>query len=162
VNNIHNSALPGGATRCEHPRVRNSALGRGLGELMKPRPANRSVNPTIVPAAEPESRPSGVRIFLKPTDTERNGNGHAPKPTPNAVPAHPAMSRSLLVTLLLADVVLCALAWFVVARSPGAVGWLGWLLVALAVALGSWLSLLAVRGAGSKPPPNDNDLTGAG
>jgi hypothetical protein len=123
---------------------------------MEPRPTSRPVNPSSAPAPETESRPAGVRIFLQPTDTERAGNGHhaTTVAASNGSSGRPAKSRSLLFTLLLADVVLCALAWFVVIRSAGAVGWFGWALVALAIGLGAWLSVLAVRARGAERDPD--------
>lgn len=121
---------------------------------MEPRPPARTTTPTTddataAPVPEAAPRLSGVHIFLNAKDAARaNGNGHAPA-APNGTAPRPAASRRLLVSLLLADALLCVLAWFVVARG-GSVGWLGWTLVVLAVGVGAWLSLLAFTTLGAE------------
>jgi hypothetical protein len=161
VNKIHNSALPGGATRCEHPRVRNSALGRGLGDLMEPRPPARTATPAPESETQPES--SGVRIFLKTNGTRPNT--HTPAAA-NGSAAPRAVSKPLLAALFLADFILCCLAWWVIARSNSAVGWLGWTLVAAAVGMGAWLGVLGFLTLAPRRPPRhpngDAHINGGG
>jgi hypothetical protein len=134
---------------------------------MEPRPPDRTSNPPLDPAANPQPQPGGVRIFLKP-----NG-ARGPKPTADspAVNTNGSMppragSRPLLIALFLADFVLCSLAWLVIARSNGSAGWLGWALVIAAVGVGAWLSVLAFLALAHRNPPRhlngDHRINGGG
>lgn len=122
----------------ETPVVRNTGLGRGLGQLMDSRPQNGTANgsSTTNGKAAPPTPPvmsAGVRILISGT------------PTPAAtLPAKPRVGKSLLIGLFVADVLLCALAFRLVMLSDGRPSWFTWALAITALGVGCWLAWQAV------------------
>ena len=122
------------------PPVQNSGLGRGLGKLMEPRPSVAPGNDAA--KTEPATEVRGVRLYLHTTAKSETAPASAAEP-----PARPrrVVSPAVLVSLFVADALLCVLAWWMVRSSHGALGWFGWLLAGTAIVFGAWLSLLAVQ-----------------
>ncbi len=151
MNKIDNLPLLTGPCPPNCLGVRNSALGRGLGDLMERRPLETSALAT--PAAETKPRPAGVHIFLKPGSAE--ATAAATKVAEQGSSASRRPSTTIIAALVLADAVLCLLAWALVAKGRGTLSWGTWGLVGLAVALGAWLSVLAVRSRTSVLPARE-------
>jgi hypothetical protein len=122
----------------ETPVVRNTGLGRGLGQLMDSRPQNGTANGSSSTngKSSPPTPPvmsAGVRILISGT------------PAPAAtLPAKPRVGKSLLIGLFVADVLLCALASRLVLLSDGRPSWFTWALAITALGVGCWLAWQAV------------------
>jgi hypothetical protein len=117
--------------------VRNTGLGRGLGQLMDSRPqsgAAPGVSATNgkAPSPTPPVMSAGVRILISGT------------PAPVTPPPKPRVSKSLLVGMFVADLLLCALAFRLVMISEGRPSWFTWMLASTALGVGCWLAWQAV------------------
>jgi len=123
--------------------VAKSALGRGLGKLLK---EAKAVPRETEPGEKVSTLSPGMATLLKP------GNG-GPKPEENAAAeAEPSVQpqerkewkKLVRLSLVLADVLLVFLAAWLVFKSGGHFGVVEMLLCAAALGLGAWLSCLAL------------------
>lgn len=119
-----------------------SALGRGLGHLMKERPAaGGSENPSEKPPVT-----AGMAALL------RGGNGHPNDAQPAESEATDAANRAAIerrrklvqISMFVADLLLIGLVMRLAFVSHGRFGWFEVALCILALGIGAWLSCLAL------------------
>lgn len=103
-----------------------------------------SANPGTANPTNPSLTP-GVRVLIKGANGEVSTSTKLTSAAAAALPAIRLLDRSVLVTLVMSDVLLCALAYHVVRSATGPVGFLSWTLCLTAIALGAWQSYLAVK-----------------
>ena len=128
-------------------------LGRGLGKLLKDgnsetpsgTPAGEKSSPPDTDSETPETgrlSPGMASLLRKPAEKESPSN--AEQTSAAEKPPRPSNPRLLRTSLVVADVLLLALTFHLVLKSPGRLGYFEVILCIVAIALGGWLTCLAI------------------
>ena len=122
------------------------ALGRGLGNLMQGTKVAgaRTDSPDTSAGAEEVSVDPGLGSLLRGGKSSETPTTEATDEAANLVPTHARQTRLIQCSLIAADLLLVGLAALIVFKRTAPLGFVEALLCFAAVALGAWLSCLAV------------------
>ena len=138
------------SSRREHPSEvktppSKSALGRGLGDLMK-RAEVAPPTPSAPPAGQPSALTPGMAALLRDNAAPVSGPARLQPGSETANPPPELRFEKWMLrgSLLLADVLLLGLAAWLIVRGGHPLSWVQVALCVLAVAMGAWLTFLGL------------------